>query len=178
LFLRPDMSILTHDEILKEIAAGNIVIDPFDAERVGPASVDLHLGNEFRVFRKVHDIVRVTEAANYEEITEKIVVDDHLLLMPQETVLGITQEKITLASNLCGWLEGRSRFSRLGLLVHISASFIQPGIENKQVLEISNFSPMPLALYPGTPMCQFVFQRTIGQSKYRGRFRNQKEGNF
>jgi dCTP deaminase len=172
------MSILTHDEILKEVASGNILIEPFYPDRVGPASVDLHLGNEFRVFRKVHDIVRVTPESNYEEITERILVDDHLLLMPQETVLGLTQEKITLASNICGWLEGRSRFSRLGLLVHISASFIQPGIENKQVLEISNFSPMPLALYPGIPICQFVFQRTIGSAKYQGKFRNQKEGNF
>lgn len=172
------MSILTHDEILKEVACGNILIDPFYPDCVGPASVDLHLGNEFRVFRKVHDIVRVTPESNYEEITERILVDDHLLLMPQETVLGLTQEKITLASNICGWLEGRSRFSRLGLLVHISASFIQPGIENKQVLEISNFSPMPLALYPGIPICQFVFQRTIGSAKYQGKFQNQKEGNF
>lgn len=172
------MSILTHDEILKEVAAGNIVIEPFHPDCVGPASVDLHLGYEFRVFRKVHDIVRVTPESNYEEITERILVEDHLLLMPQETVLGLTQEKITLAPNICGWLEGRSRFSRLGLLVHISASFIQPGIENKQVLEISNFSPMPLALYPGIPICQFVFQRAIGSAKYEGKFRNQKEGNF
>lgn len=172
------MSILTHDEILKEIQSSNIQIQPFHPDCVGPASVDLHLGNEFRVFRKVHDIVRVTPESNYEEITERILVEDHLLLMPQETVLGLTQEKITLASNICGWLEGRSRFSRLGLLVHISASFIQPGIENKQVLEISNFSPMPLALYPGIPICQFVFQRTMGSAKYEGKFRNQKEGNF
>jgi dCTP deaminase len=172
------MSILTHDEILKEIAAGNIIIEPFHADCVGPASVDLHLGNEFRVFRKVHDVVRVTPESNYEEITERIRVEDHLLLMPQETILGLTQEKITLAANICGWLEGRSRFSRLGLLVHISASFIQPGIDNKQVLEISNFSPMPLALYPGIPICQFVFQRTIGSAKYEGKFRNQREGNF
>lgn len=172
------MSILTHNEILKEVAAGNIIIDPYNAEKVGPASVDLHLGNEFRVFRKVHDIVRVTPDSNHEEITERIIVEDRLLLMPQETVLGITVEKISLAPNLCGWLEGRSRFSRLGLLVHISASFMQPGIDNKQCLEISNFSPMPLALYPGIPICQFIFQRTIGEAKYEGKFRNQKEGNF
>jgi len=170
--------ILTHDEILKEIAAGHIQVDPYSPECVGPASIDLHLGNEFRVFRKVHDIVRVSLESNYEEITERIQVDDHLLLMPQETVLGITQEKITLAANLCGWLEGRSRFSRLGLLVHISASFMQPGIDNKQILEISNFSPMPLALYPGIAICQFIFQRTLGEAKYAGRFKNQKEGNF
>ena len=172
------MSILTHDEILKEISSGGIVIDPFHPECVGPASVDLHLGNEFRVFRKVHDVVRVTADANYEEITERILVQDRLLLMPQETVLGITVEKLTLAPYLCGWLEGRSRFSRLGLLVHISASFMQPGIENKQCLEISNFSPTPMALYPDTPICQFIFQRTLGEAKYQGKFRNQKEGNF
>ena len=172
------MSILTHDEILKEIKSGKIQIDPFSPECVGPASIDLHLGNEFRVFRKVHDIVRVTAEANYEDITDCVTVDDRLLLMPQETVLGITQERITLAPSICGWLEGRSSFARLGLLVHISASFMQPGIDNKQCLEISNFSPMPLALYPETAMCQFVFQRTIGEATYTGRFRNQKEGNF
>ena len=172
------MSILTHDEILKEISAGKITIDPFHPDCVGPASVDLHLGNEFRVFRKVHDIVHVTSEANYEEITERVLVDDRLLLMPQETVLGITQERILLAPSLCGWLEGRSRFSRLGLLVHISASFMQPGIENKQCLEISNFSPTPMALYPGTPICQFIFQRTVGEAKYKGKFRHQQEGNF
>ena len=172
------MSILTHDEILKEIKSGAIKIEPYHPDCVGPASVDLHLGNEFRVFRKVHDIVSVTPDSNYEEITERVLVDDHLLLMPQETVLGITVEKITLSSNLCGWLEGRSSFSRLGLLVHISASFMQPGISNKQVLEISNQSPMPLALYPGIAICQFIFQRTIGEATYQGKFKNQKEGNF
>lgn len=172
------MSILTHDEILKEIQAGNIVIDPFDPARIGPASVDLHLGDEFRVFKKVHGIIEVTPDSGYQDITERIRVEDRLLLMPQETVLGITREKITLAPHICGWLEGRSRFSRLGLLVHISASFMQPGIENKQCLEISNFSPMPLALYPGTPICQFIFQHTIGEARYQGKFRNQREGNF
>jgi dCTP deaminase len=170
--------ILAHDEILKEIAQGNIRIEPYDPLCVGPASVDLHLGNEFRVFRKVHNIVNVTPDSNYEEITERILVSDHLLLMPQETVLGITVEKITLSSGLCGWLEGRSRFSRLGLLVHISASFMQPGISNKQVLEISNQSPMPLALYPGIAICQFIFQRMIGEASYAGKFKNQREGNF
>jgi dCTP deaminase len=167
------MSILTRGEIFKEIAAGNIIIEPYNVECVGPASIDLHLGKEFRVFRKVHDVVRVTPASNYEEITERIEVNDHLMLMPQETVLGITEEKVTLSSNLCGWLEGRSRFSRLGLLVHISASFMQPGIANKQVLEISNQSPMPLALYPGIAICQFIFQRTIGSARYEGKFKNQ-----
>jgi dCTP deaminase len=172
------MSILTHDEILKEIEVGHIRIDPYDPTAIGPASVDLHLGSEFRVFRKARGVVRVTAETDYEAVTEKIHVTDTLMLMPGETVLGITQEQITLAPHLCGWLEGRSRFARLGLLVHVSASFMQPGIANKQCLELSNFSPMPLAVSPGLPICQFIFQRTIGEARYAGRFRDQREGNF
>jgi len=163
---------------LREIAAGRIRIEPFDPETVGPASVDLHLGDEFRVFRKAHEVVRVTEETDYEAVTEKITVTNTLMLMPGETVLGITREKITLPPDLCGWLEGRSRFARLGLLVHVSASFMQPGIANKQCLELSNFSPMPLAVSPGLPICQFVFQRTVGEAVYTGRFRDQRESNF
>lgn len=172
------MSILTREEILREIAAGRVRIEPFDPEAVGPASVDLRLGGEFRVFRKAHEVVRVTEETDYEAVTEKITVTDALMLMPGETVLGITRERITLPPGLCGWLEGRSRFARLGLLVHVSASFMQPGIANKQCLELSNFSPMPLAVTPGLPICQFIFQRTVGEARYEGRFKDQRESNF
>jgi dCTP deaminase len=172
------MSILAKDEILREIAAGHIKIDPYDPTAVGPASVDLHLGSEFRVFRKAREVIRVTEETDYETVTEKVHVAGGLMLMPGETVLGITREQITLAQHLCGWLEGRSRFARLGLLVHVSASFMQPGIANKQCLELSNFSPMPLLVAPGLPICQFIFQRTIGEAQYTGRFRNQREDNF
>ncbi|MBI2371105.1 MAG: dCTP deaminase, partial [Deltaproteobacteria bacterium] len=63
-------------------------------------------------------------------------------------------------------------------LVHVSASFMQPGLNNKQCLELSNFSPMPLAVYPGTPICQFIFQRTVGEARYAGRFRDQDEDTF
>ena len=172
------MSILTRDEIFREIAAGHIQIEPYDPATVGPASVDLHLGSEFRVFRKAREVIRVTEETDYETVTEKVHAADGLMLVPGETVLGITREQITLAPHLCGWLEGMSRFARLGLLVHVSASFMQPGIANKQCLELSNFSPMPLLVAPGLPICQFIFQRTIGEARYTGRFRNQREDNF
>jgi dCTP deaminase len=172
------VSILTHDEILGAVAVGAIRIEPFDPDCVGPASVDLHLGNEFRVFRKAHAIIRVEEDTDYEAVTEKIVAPEGLILMPGETVLALTRERITLAPNLCGWLEGRSRFARLGLLVHVSASFMHPGIANQQCLEMSNFSPMPLSVTPGVRICQFVFQRTIGEARYTGRFRDQGNGKF
>jgi len=172
------MSILTRNEILSEIKQGNIKIEPFSIEHLGPGSLDLHLSNEFRIFKNMRRVIDIRDDARYENVTEKITVNDHLILMPGEMVLGITREKITLSYNICGWLEGRSRFARLGLLVHISTSFIQPGISNKQCLEIINFSPMPLALYPGTAICQFIFQRTIGEASYEGKFKEQDEENF
>jgi dCTP deaminase len=167
------MAVLTRDVILQEIHAGHIVITPFDEGQVGPGSVDLHLGNEFRIFKKMHTIYHVTNNSDFNEITELIKVDDHFMLMPGETVLGITAERVKLPPFLCGWLEGRSRFARLGLMVHITAGFMQPGIDNRQVLEISNVSSIPLALHPGTRICQFIFMRTEGEATYRGAFASQ-----
>jgi dCTP deaminase len=167
------MGVLTRDAILAEIRAGHVVITPFEEDQVGPGSVDLHLGNEFRVFKKMHCIYDVTNHADFNEITDLVRVDDAFVLMPGETVLGITVEKVHLPPYLCGWLEGRSRFARLGLMVHITAGFMQPGINNRQVLEMSNVSSVPLALHPGTRICQFIFMRTEGQATYQGTFVHQ-----
>lgn len=164
--------ILTNDEILKEIEKGNIQIDPFDKECVGPGSIDLHLDNKFRVFKENNGVYEVNEESNYEDVT-KLIEKREITLRPKETILGITKEKIKLSSGICGWLEGRSRFARLGLMVHISSSFVQPGIENKQVLEISNMSNIPLKLQAGTKICQFIFEKTKGKAKYKGKFKNQ-----
>ena len=98
--------------------------------------------------------------------------------MPGETVLGITRERLRLGPGLCGWLEGRSRFARLGLMVHISAPFMGPGIDSQQVLEMSNFGPAPLAVSPGLPICQFVFQKLEGNEQYEGRFAGQTQLTF
>src|SRR5664280_1404182 len=103
------MSIFAHDEILRLIHEGQIVIDPFSESQVGPASVDLHLDRQFRVFQALPHVHPVNDEASYEQVTELIEVNDHLLLMPGQAVLGITLEKITLPDNICGWLEGRSR---------------------------------------------------------------------
>ena len=167
------MAVLTHDEILTRIQQGVIRIDPFDPSQVGPASVDLHLDNTFRIFRAIEHVHHVGENANYEDITELITVHDHLVLRPGEPALGLTRERISLPDNLCGRLEGRSRFARLGLMVHITASFMQPGIDNKQVLEIINMGPVSLAIHPGIAICQFVFEECLGSAHYRGRFQGQ-----
>lgn len=167
------MGVLTRDEIFKAIEEKRIEIEPYNPEYVGPGSVDLHLGHQFRVFQKLHKIYHVTDSSDFQEITQLVEVDDHFVLMPGETVLGVTTERIKLAPSLCGRLEGRSRFARLGLMVHITAGFMQPGINNHQVLEISNVSSIPLALHPGTRLCQFIFETCVGEATYQGRFVDQ-----
>jgi dCTP deaminase len=174
------MSVLGKQAILEAIAKGAITISPFCAERVGPASVDLTLASTFRVFRKVHQVIEVGDDTDYRAFTDKIEVEQggSILIMPGETVLGITRERLTLGPGICGWLEGRSRFARLGLMVHISAPFMGPGIDSQQVLEMSNFGPAPLAVAPGLPICQFVFQRLDGNERYVGLFAGQTHLTF
>jgi dCTP deaminase len=174
------MSVLGRQAILQAIEEGTLSITPFRHELVGPASVDLTLANTFRVFRKVHQVIEVHASTDYRDFTDKIEIpeDQHILIMPGETVLGMTKERLRLGPGLCGWLEGRSRFARLGLMVHISAPFMGPGIDSQQVLEMSNFGPAPLAVSPGLPICQFVFQVLDGNERYVGRYAGQSQESF
>ena len=171
------MAILTKDKILEEIKKGNIKIKPFKKENVGPASIDLTLGNTFRKFKAARQPFTIKEETEIDKITEIITLKnkESLLVSPGETVLGITREKITLSPSICARLEGRSRFARMGLGVHITAGFIQPGISNQQVLEMTNLAPVPLLISPGLKLCQFVFERCEGEAKYEGKFKEQKE---
>ncbi|MBU1106363.1 MAG: dCTP deaminase [Candidatus Riflebacteria bacterium] len=174
------MTILGKEAILKEMEKGNIKIEPFDENMLGPASIDLHLSNAFRVFVHLPNALRMTDDMDFKAATKGLLIHngETLTVQPGQTVLGITSEKVILGDGLSGWLEGRSRFARVGLLVHISASFMQPGICNHQVLEISNFGPIPLQLIPGTPICQFIFQRCESPGKYHGVFASQTPENF
>ncbi len=168
------MSILTKPAILAAMENGHIKVEPFDPNQLGPASIDLTLSNKFRIFQKAIDVVDVDNSVNYKDISE-LVESDTMVVSPGETILGITQEVITLTGPYCGWLEGRSSYARLGLVVHISASFMQPGISNRQVLEISNMGQVPMRLHAGTQICQFIFQSTVGEADYKGRYEGQME---
>jgi dCTP deaminase len=169
------MCVLTREEILREIRAGRIKIEPFEENQVGPGSIDLTLDNKFRIYKEIQDVFYVREDSDPNELTRTIEVRDAILLKPSQTIHGITKEKITLPSNICGWIEGRSRFARLGLLVHITSGFVQPGVSNRQVLEIGNVSPVPLKIKPGIRICQLVLERTEGKAVYKGKFLSQEE---
>ena len=167
------MCVLTRNVILQEIRDGNIVIDPFDESMVGPGSVDLHLSNEIREFPPKSELYHVTDDPDVEAVTVRRLVEDYFVLQPGETIHGITRERIRLPGDICGRLEGRSRFARLGLMIHVTAGFIQPGVNNRQVLELSNTSREPLAIHPGVRICQFIFERTEGHAVYEGMFKEQ-----
>jgi dCTP deaminase len=167
------MGVLTRDEILRAIASGTVEVEPFRPDQVGPGSLDLHLGSEFRVFKKLRNACVVEDSIVLEDLSERVEVGDSFILMPGETVLGITLERIRLPGGMCGWLEGRSRFARMGLVIHMTASFVQPGVNNRQVLEIGNLAPFPLVLKPGVRICQLILERTEGEASYAGRFMNQ-----
>jgi dCTP deaminase len=167
--------ILTRDVILEEINKGNINISPFDIKNLGPASYDLALGNSLRVFVPQATPYAVHNEADFNDLTKLVEIDESGYTMkPGEAVLGVTVENIALATHIAGWLEGRSRFARLGLMVHISSPFMQPGINNREVLEIANLGPTPLTILPGTKICQFVFEYCQGSAAYSGRFKTQE----
>ena len=168
------MSVLTKEAIIERVKKKEIVISPYADECIGPASYDLHLGNVFRVFKKMKGVLKVEDHMDFDAISELVTVQDHFLLMPGETVHGITQEKITLPSDICSWLEGRSSLGRLGLGVHITAGFNHPGMDAKEVLEITNLGPIALELKPGLKICQMVFEECLGNAHYDGRFVQQE----
>ena len=94
-------------------------------------------------------------------------------LAPGETIHGITRERITLPGDIGGWLEGRSRFARLGLMIHVTSGFVQPGAATRQVLEMSNVSGRTLLIHAGVRLLQIVLQRCEGNAVYQGRFARQ-----
>lgn len=168
--------ILGKKEILEEIRKGKLKITPFVERKIGECSVDLTLGNEFRILKKQKNTIKVTENSFLnEKQTKRIVLkkNERITLKPNELVLGITNETIRMPPYLCGWIQGRSRFARLGLMVHVSSSLIQPGVENKQVLEIVNLSPTRLSLAAGLPVCQVVFEKLSSPERHHGVFARQ-----
>jgi dCTP deaminase len=169
------MSVLIGKEIEKALKNKLIKIEPLDAAQIGPGSIDLTLGNDFRIFTKRSRIYHVRNSSHFEDITRSVHVKDggYIAVKPGEMILGITRERITLADSISGRLEGRSRFARFGLAVHVTAGFMHPGISNHQVLEIVNLGHAPLALYPGTRICQFIFEKCEGRARYQGRFAGQ-----
>ena len=150
--------VLSDNDIRKLMSEKKLSISPFSDEQLGPASIDLTLSNKFWKFKKKYvkrriDLLEI----DFNEATEPIVCDS-LELAPGDMCLGLTEERITLPPDVMGHLEGRSRYARMGLAVHVTSSIVQPGSDNRQVLEIVNLSPSRLVIHKGMRISQVVFE--------------------
>jgi dCTP deaminase len=150
--------VLSDATISRYLAEGRIEIDPYDEGLLQPSSVDVRVDRLFRVFhnnRYPYIDVKVEQS----ELTELVRVDDEqpFVLHPGEFVLGSTFERIRLPDDLVARLEGKSSLGRLGLLIHSTAGFIDPGWDGHVTLELSNVANLPITIYPGMKIGQISF---------------------
>ncbi len=154
------MSVLADRDIRAEIEAGRIRIEPYDPGDLQPSSVDLHLDRSFRVFRN-NRYPFIDVRAPQPDLTELLHVegDEPFILHPGEFVLGQTVEWVELPDDLVARLEGKSSLGRLGLLIHSTAGYVDPGWKGNLTLELSNVANLPIALYYGMRIGQISFFR-------------------
>ncbi|MFO7292141.1 MAG: dCTP deaminase [Actinomycetes bacterium] len=147
------------DRTIREaLAEGRIGIDPLEPSYIQPSSVDLRVDRRFRVFEN-HRHPAIDPRSPQEDITKLIEVDEDepFMLHPGEFVLGATLERVRLGLDVVARLEGKSSLGRLGLLIHSTAGFIDPGFEGAITLELSNVATLPIAIYPGMKIGQISF---------------------
>ena len=152
--------ILSDRSILEQIKDSTIYVSPFEPANVQPASLDLRIGPDFKSFR--YPLSRDIELNPWtsdvsKHMIDHVVGDEGYLLRPGEFALATTMETIGLPGNLVGRVDGRSSIGRLGIAVHSTAGFIDPGFSGQITLELSNVGCFPIRLYPGKRVCQISF---------------------
>ena len=156
------MAILSDKTIKEYLEEGKIVIDPLkDEQQIQPSSVDMRLGDEFKVFKVIRkpyiDPKDEEDIAEYME-SSTVPEGEAFIIHPNEFALATTQEYVKVPDDLVARVEGRSSMGRLGVTMHVTAGYVDPGFEGRITLEISNIGAMPVALYPGQRVCQLVFE--------------------
>jgi dCTP deaminase len=177
-------SVLSDATIRELIDSGRIVIDPFDPSMIQPASVDIRLGNSFRVFHN-HRIQSIDLGDPPRDLTEHVEIDEAegtFVIHPGEFVLGTTQEWVEIPDDVVARIEGKSSIGRLGLVVHATAGFVDPGFKGTLTLEIANFNSVPIVLRPGLFICQLSFmaldraaERPYGHPELGSHYHGQRE---
>lgn len=142
--------VLSDRTIKRFIAEGKIVIDPYDESLVQPSSIDVRVDRIFRVFHNFR-YPSIDVKQPQKDLTEEVRMEDDepFILHPGEFVLGSTLERLTVPNDLVARLDGKSSLGRLGLLIHATAGFIDPGWDGHITLELSNVASLPITIYPG-----------------------------
>ncbi|MBM3676561.1 MAG: dCTP deaminase [Actinobacteria bacterium] len=174
--------VLSDRTIGRLIAEGRIGIEPFDPSLMQPSSLDVRVDRLFRVFRN-NRYPFIDVRVEQEELTELVEVagEEPFILHPGEFVLGSTLERVTLPDDLVARLEGKSSLGRLGLLIHSTAGFIDPGFDGHVTLELSNVANLPITIYPGMKIGQLSFvqmsepaERPYGSGALGSKYQGQK----
>lgn len=176
------MTVLNDVKIRDLLSQPNPIIKPVPSDiQIQPASVDLRLDCEYLKFDK--NSVEVIDTKTEQNYTHRsIFTDEHpLILHPNDFILANTVESVTVPNNLLARVEGRSSIGRLGVAVHVTAGFIDPGFNGTITLEIANLGTLPVVLYPNQRICQIVFEElcdeaenpygTSNRNKYQGQNR-------
>ena len=175
--------VLSDRDIRVALDKKRITIDPIQDSDIQPASVDVHLDRKILVFRNSRrPFIDIHEAVS--DLTEMVEIKDGtpFILHPGEFVLGSTLESIGLADNLVARLEGKSSLGRIGLLIHSTAGYVDPGWNGNLTLELSNVNNLPVTLYYGMKIGQISFtelsspsDRPYGSSDLGSKYQGQKE---
>ncbi len=177
------MVVLSDRTIKEELARGRIVIEPLDPDCIQPSSVDLHLDRQFRVFRNSR-LPYIDVRSSMDDLTDLIEIepDRPFILHPGEFALGSTLERVALPDDTVARLEGKSSLGRLGLLIHSTAGFIDPGWDGHLTLELSNVANLPITLYYGMKIGQISFlrmttpvERPYGSAGLGSKYQGQRE---
>ncbi|KKP77657.1 MAG: Deoxycytidine triphosphate deaminase [candidate division WS6 bacterium GW2011_GWF1_35_23] len=151
--------ILSDKTIKEKVKTGEIFIEPFEEKCLQSASYDLHLDKDFLVFnRENHSLIDVKEPVD--ELMKKIVVEEDkgIIIHPGDFVLANVKEITGVDEKHVGRLEGKSSLARMGLIIHTTAGFLDPGNKLRLTLEMVNLSPLPIKLYPGMKIGQIAFE--------------------
>lgn len=136
--------------------------------QLGPSSFDLRLGYEFGVLntRKL-EMIDAQDMGSYEDYINKEThrPEEGVVIHPGEFILGGTLEKLNVPDDLVARVEGRSSYGRLGIIVHATAGFVDPGFEGDITLEIQNLGNAPVKIYPEDRICQLVFETMTSEAE-------------
>jgi len=148
--------ILSDKDILQRIKKGDLKIVPFEESFVQPSTVDLHLSSELRIFDNWEiGVIDVKQKCDPSRVVK--ISCEGFIIHPGEFLLGSTVEKITLPDDIAGKLEGRSSLGRLGLVIHATAGYVDPGFSGWLTFELSNLSRLPIKIYPQMKIAQICF---------------------
>ena len=150
--------VLSDRTIRELIEAGRLRVEPYDALAIQPSSIDLRLDRRFRVFRSTRHS-HIDPRQEQPDLTELVTLADGepFVLQPGQFCLGNTWEEITLPDDVVGRLEGKSSLGRLGLVIHCTAGYVDPGFRGHLTLELSNAASLPILLYPRMKIGQLSF---------------------